>query len=425
MRVHVIDIGGTQPPVGQGEPRSAGRLPTVGQRLDHVMRVACGGIAAQLGIGHRTAPRRRLRLFQDEESRTLAHHEPVAIRVEGPRRHLRRVVVAGAQRADDVEGPKGQGAERDLHAARQRSIRAAAADPMEGLAQRHGPRRAGIGGREDGPVQPQGDAQVGWRRAAEDGQRKIGGDALDAALHVALVLHLRVGDAAQRGSDVHPDPVGTRRATFTHRQAGVDHGQLPGGQGELAEAVELPGRPGVHVVERVEVVHLGGDLGAEPGGVESIDAPDRRPTCLESEPERLQPDADRRDQAEPRDPDPARRVPHTEGFARGVGMDGSSASCLKVASVRPAMGRVKKRSTKAGSRRLPMSGIPRWNSCSMVTSEPPSRARMCQVTSMLLVTPRTWRKRRRRSAGSEASAHCSVRQVTGKGRGPKARTATI
>ena len=91
----------------------------------------------------------------------------------------------------------------------------------------------------------------------------------------------------------------------------------------------------------------------------------------------------------------------------------ASASCLNVASVRPAIGRTNRRSTTRGKRLSPSSGRWRVNSCSIVTWLPAVVDRMCQVTSIPCVAPPTCWKRSRRSFASASSAHCSARHQTG------------
>ena len=69
------------------------------------------------------------------------------------------------------------------------------------------PGRARVGGRQDRAADVEGDAEVGRRRAAEDREREVRGDLPDAPLEVALVLLLGVGDPAERGAEVDPDPL--------------------------------------------------------------------------------------------------------------------------------------------------------------------------------------------------------------------------
>jgi hypothetical protein len=89
------------------------------------------------------------------------------------------------------------------------------------------------------------------------------------------VLALREGDAAQRRAEVDPDPLAGGSAVGAGNEAGIRHRHPAGRQAELAEPVEGPRGAGVHVVERVEVIDLGGHLRAEAGRIEPVDALDR------------------------------------------------------------------------------------------------------------------------------------------------------
>src|SRR5207249_7705732 len=97
-----------------------------------------------------------------------------------------------------------------------------------------------------------------------------------ATLEVALVLDLGERDAAQRTAQVDADPLGGGCIPLARDEAGIAHRRATRGQSELAEAIEGPGRSRVHVVERVEIVDLGSNLGAERRGVEAVDPLDWR-----------------------------------------------------------------------------------------------------------------------------------------------------
>ena len=225
------------------------------------MRVRRRAVAQQLGVRDGAARRGDLGRLEDEQRRALAHDEPVAAAVERPRGRAGVVVGPGRQRPDDVERPERQRAQRDLDAARDRGVDPALAQVAHRLAERDRPRGARVRGRQDRPADVERDAEVGRRRATEHGQRQVGRDLADPALEVALVLLLRVGDAAQRGAEVDADPlrVAPRRRP-PGRQPRVVERQLPGDEPELAEPVELAGGLGRHPGERVEVVDLGRDL---------------------------------------------------------------------------------------------------------------------------------------------------------------------
>ena len=76
--------------------------------------------------------------------------------------------------------PNASGLERNLAAAGDRRIDPAVAQVAERFAERHGARGARVGGRQDRPADVERDAEVGRRRAAEDGEREVRGDLADA-----------------------------------------------------------------------------------------------------------------------------------------------------------------------------------------------------------------------------------------------------
>ena len=183
--------------------------------------------------------------------------------------------MAGRQCPDDVERAERQRRQWDLAAAGDRGVDPALAQVPERLAERDRARRARVGGRQDRAADVERDAEVGRRSATEDGQREIWCDLADALLEVALVLCLGVGDATERRAEVDPDPLRVRPAVGARGQPGVVERQASGDHPELAEAVELARGLGRHPGERVEVVHLGGDLRAERRRIEAVDPPDR------------------------------------------------------------------------------------------------------------------------------------------------------
>ena len=407
MRVDVVDGIGLDPGVGQRDRGGPGGLGPVGPRLDHVMGVRRRAVAEDLRVRDGAASLGHVRRLEDEQRGALAHDEPVATRVERPGRRPGLVVVAGRQRPDDVEGTERERAQRDLAAAGDRRIDSTLAQVPERLADRDRTRRARVGGRQDRPADVEGDAEVGRRRPAEHGKREVRRDRLDPALEVALVLLLRVGDATERRAEIDPDPPRVGRAPRARRQAGVVEREAAGHQAELAEPVELPGGLGRHPGERVEVVDLGRHLAAERARVEAIDPLDRRAGGAQPGPERVETGPARGDDPEPGDPD-APPVGHAGGPI-GVAIPpawSASASALNVPSVRPAIGRVKARSTNAAK-----NGTRGRKSCSIdtrVRSSPVGSIR--HVTSIPRVAPATCRKRRRRVPGSD---QVRAFQVTG------------
>src|SRR5207344_802523 len=79
--------------------------------------------------------------------------------------------------------------------------------------------------------------------------------------------------AADPGADRAPDPGRVGRDV----EVGVGDRLRRRGDGELREAVRLPDRLPVHVLERVEALHLAGDVRRALRHHEFLDAGDARP----------------------------------------------------------------------------------------------------------------------------------------------------
>jgi hypothetical protein len=401
VRVHVIDVARVDPRVIERDRRGAGGLAPVSPRLDHVVGIGRGPVAEKLGIRRHPASLGRFRLLEHEQRRAFAHDEPVALGIERASSMPGVVVVTGRQCPDDVKRPECQRRQRDLAATGDRSVDPPLAQVAECLPERHATRRARVRGRQDRPADIERDAEVRRRSTAEDRQRERRGDMADAHLHVPLVLFLRERDAAQRRAEVDADPVRIRRPRLARPQPGVVEREPTRHHPELAEPIELAGGLRRHPGQRIEVVDLGGHLAAERRGVEPVDAFDRRLGTPKAGAERVDAGADRRDEPDPRDPDPAATA-HVVDFVAGDGSDPcasatASASALNVASVRPAIGRVKKRSTKRAK-----PGNPGEKSCEIVTRQvvPSAAGSIRQTTSIPRVAPPMCSKCKRSDSGS-------------------------
>ena len=118
--------------------------------------------------------------------------------------------MAARERTDDVERTERERAQWDLAAAGDRRIDPAVAQVAQRLADGDRPRGARIGGREDRPADAERDPEVRRRGTTEHGQGEVRRDLADAALEVALMLLLGVGDATERRAEVDPGPLGRR-----------------------------------------------------------------------------------------------------------------------------------------------------------------------------------------------------------------------
>ena len=308
------------------------------------------------------------------------------------------------------------------------SIRPSRRSP-ERLAERHRPRRARVRGREDRAADVERDPEIGRRRAAEHRQREVRRDLADALVQVPLVLLLGVGDAAERRAEVDPDPLGRRprRAAPGDRPRVVER-EPAGDQAELAEPVELPRGLRRHPRERVEVVDLGGDLRAERTRVEAVDPPDRRTGRAEARPGRRRRRCrsavmtpmpviqTRRRSASSRDRSvgPARGRRSARRPRRAVCVATASAIALNVASVRPAIGRVKPAVDERRRARARRGA----KSCSIETWQPVAVRLDAPGDVHAAVAPATWTNRSRRV---RARDQVRARHATGR---PMPRTGT-
>ncbi len=322
------------------------------------MGVGRRAVAEQLGVRDRAARLGDLGRLEHEQRGALAHDEPVATRVERPLGRPGLVVVAGRQRPDDVERTERERAERDL-ARHRRSPRRP--DPRAG---RRAPRRARppptrTSWRSTGSGRGRRGRCRGWpaprrRRRPARGSARPGGSRARGSARAAP-RRRRCHRAPSR--DRSRSAAGAAPPSLARRQAGVVEREAAGDQPELAEPVELAGRLGRHPGERVEVVDLGRDLRAERARVEAVDPLDRRAAGAQPGPERVATGADRGDDPEPGDPDRRRSVmsvdPSAWRTAVAAASASASASALNVPSVRPAIGRVKSRSTNGGEDRDP------------------------------------------------------------------------
>jgi hypothetical protein len=183
--------------------------------------------------------------------------------------------VAVGQGPDDVERAERQGRQRALDPARHSRIDLAAPQGAERLTDGDCAGGARVGGGQDRSAHAELDPDVRRRRPAEDGERQGRRDRLDAALEVALVLLLGEGHATERAAEEDPDALRIRMAAVPGSEPGVVDRQPARGHPELAEPVEAAHGSGVHVVGRVEVVHLGRHPGPECPRIEAVHGLDR------------------------------------------------------------------------------------------------------------------------------------------------------
>ena len=213
--------------------------------------------------------------------------------VSGSRRRTQRPHLAEAGEGEREEG--------SLRARAEHDVRVAAHDRLHRLA--HGV-AAGGAGADDGDVRPADaelDRDLARRRVGEHVRQHERADPTRAALEEGLVAVEQEADAADPGPEHHPEAVRIHVAgdvPVVAQQPGVAQGLARGRDGEVRAAVMAPRVLRIHVVGRLEALHLAGDVDVERCRVEERDAVDPRAARHEAVPRRLGTDPDRRDHAQ-------------------------------------------------------------------------------------------------------------------------------
>ena len=169
-----------------------------------MVRVVSDPVAGDLAVNPGATSFGALVLLENDDRRSLTHHESVAILVKGTRCGL-WFFVACRHRANEGEGSEAEWRERRFCSAGDHYIRIAIAYLPECIANGDRPRRAahGIGGVRTHDTEL--DRDVAARCASENRecQRRI--DGANTLLEIHCQLTLRVADAAQRGTHVRAD----------------------------------------------------------------------------------------------------------------------------------------------------------------------------------------------------------------------------
>ena len=217
------------------------------------------------------------------------------------------VVLAGvrvarrAQRPHLAEAGEGERQERRLRARAEHDVRLAAHDRLHRLADGVAAGRAGADDRGVRPADAELDRDLAGWRVGEHVRQHERADPARAALEEGLVAVEQQADAADPGPEHHPEAVGVHVAgdmPVVAEQAGVAQGLARGGHGEVRAAVVAAGVLRIHVVGRLEALHLAGDVDVERRRVEERDAVDPRAAGHQAVPRRLGTDPDRRDDAQ-------------------------------------------------------------------------------------------------------------------------------
>ena len=139
--VDVLDISRRDVAVGERALHRSRGLRSVRPRGGHVMRVIRVSISYELGVDMGASGARALQFLEHEDGAALAHHEAIAVAVEGSRGSL-RLVVARRHSTNDRERAKSEWRERRLGGAAEHDVRIAVANLTEAVTDRDRARRA-------------------------------------------------------------------------------------------------------------------------------------------------------------------------------------------------------------------------------------------------------------------------------------------
>ena len=230
---------------------------------------------------------------------------PSRVGVERPRRPL-RLVVPRRKGLDGVEPGQAQRRDGRLGASGEHDVRVAPGDHPERIPDGVRPGAAGGDGRGVRAAGLVADGDLAGRLVDDDLDEEERRDAAGPLLEEDLVRLLEGADAADAGADADARPVAGQGLEGDPR---VLDRQLGRGHGVLGEEVHLPDFFPVDERQGVEAPDLPREAGLEPGGVEPCHGADAALAAEQGLPGRLRADAERRDQPDAGDGDPAPAVP--------------------------------------------------------------------------------------------------------------------
>ena len=307
VEIHLVGVhAALVPRVGDGP----GALGGLGVGGGHVVGVAGGAIACQLGVDLCAAGLGVLHLLQNKHAGALTHDEAAAPLVEG--QGGVQGVLRGGQGLHVGEAGSGQRIHRGLGAAGDHGVGVAVADETHGLANGV---TAGGAGRDHGQGRALAAIAHGDHAGGHVGDHagdKVGGHAAGALFQQLLMLRHEGGDAADAGADVDAEALAVHGAG----DAAVLHGLHSGGHGKLGVDIAVHHVQLFHVVLGLKVPDLSGHLDLVVGGIELGDGADAALAGDEGIPESLDIIAHGADNAQTGHCDPFHKLPPASSASR-------------------------------------------------------------------------------------------------------------
>jgi len=135
VRVDVVDLGRIDPRVGKCHRHRPGRILALGIGLGDVQRVGGQAVTRKLRVDLGAARACVLQLLEHENGAALAHHETVAVAIEGTTAGL-RVIVPPRECAHGREAADPNRSDPRLRAAGEHYVGATEPDRVGGIAER-------------------------------------------------------------------------------------------------------------------------------------------------------------------------------------------------------------------------------------------------------------------------------------------------
>jgi hypothetical protein len=260
---------------------------------DHMKGVAGEAVTCKFAMDP-GAPLQRMRQgFEDDDPRTLADHEAVAVAVERAA-CLLWFVVAPGERPHRIESGDAERGNRRVHPSGDHHIGVAVGDDPGGVPDSAGARSAGRHGAVDRPLRPESNRDMAGGEVGQGGgdgkRRHLSGTPQEDRLFFLL----NRGQATDRRADDHAGPF---RSFLFDDQPGIGHGHFGGGQRVDDEIIDTPQLFLVYVTEGVEPFDLAGDLRLEGRTVKAGDGCDAGSSAADPFPGLCDGVAERRDGA--------------------------------------------------------------------------------------------------------------------------------
>src|SRR5213082_313806 len=316
VRIDVADLLQAHAAVLHRQPHGFLRPGAVGGGSGDMMRVGGHAVAHHFGVDLCAAPPGVLPLLEHQHPGTVAHHESVAVLVERATRG-RGIVVTLGQRFHVGEARHHERRDRRLGAAGDHDVGLVVPDDLEGVGHAVGGLRAG---RHRAVVRPlravaHGNQRRGHVRHVHGDEER--GDAARALLEQGAAVFFEGLEPAGARADQDAHPLQVHRVP-ARGETGIGHRLLRGADRELREQVVAADFFLVEEPRRVEGLHFARELHGALRRVEARDRPRPGAAGQQAVPGALDIGAQRRQEPEARDRDPARHPAISPSFGAGT-----------------------------------------------------------------------------------------------------------